>query len=236
MQALFKYWEEQFYTVILRDITLLITLLVAFKNRKKFKILRFIPFYTFFFLLVSFSVASAAIGKSLNFHPNFLSGLEDYIDYSFTLVEMIIFSHFYYQMSNRKALKKIIFITSVIFSLFFVYMATRDEAFSTGISRSTQSIVYTVEGIILLMICCYYFIDLFRKMPFVDLKNEPVFWISSGLLFFMACTLPYSLLENYIASSYPATWLTSYSIFHVFYILLFLMIIRAYLCKPQKEI
>lgn len=236
MQTLINSWEKQYYTSILRDIILIMTLFVAYKNSRKFKILKYIPLYTFFLLLSSLSNTLYSLRKDLNFNPLFLSGLADYLDYIFTLFEMLIFSHFYYQLANKLIIKKAILIASILFCLFFIYMATIDEDFYQAISASTQSIVYTVEGSILLLICSQYFIDLFKKLPFVDLKNEPHFWLSTGLLFFMTGTLPYSFLENYIAKNYNTVLVASYSIFHVFYILLFLMIIRAYLCKPQKEI
>ena len=125
----------------------------------------------------------------------------------------------------------------VSFIFFFILMAITDKDFYVHITEATQATVYTVESLILLSLCSYYFIELFKRTPVISLKNEPVFWVSIGLFFFMSCTLPYSLLENTIRKNYPDSFLaTMYSIFHVFYALLFLMIIRAYLCKVEKMI
>jgi hypothetical protein len=147
----------------------------------------------------------------------------------------MILSRFYYRLIKSRQVKKSIIIINVLFALFFMYMGITDERIYHGLSISTHSTVYTTEGVILLLICSFYFFELFQKTPFVNLRNEPAFWISTGLLFFMACTLPYSFLVNYIAKYYPHLLFVSYSIFYVFYILLFATIIRAYLGKPMKS-
>ena len=186
--------------------------------------------------MVFISAATRSLTPKAKYHYSFFYGLADYIDYSFTLIEMVTFSIFFYQLITKIIVKKLIIISNIFFSLFFIYMLTIDPGFYASISETTQSRVYTAEGVILLMICLFYFIDFFKKPPNLNLNNEPVFWVSTGLLFFLTCTLPYSLLENYIRKKFPDLILTSYSIFYIFYILLFLMIIRAYLCKPEKAI
>jgi len=197
------------------------------KNRKKYKILKHIPLYIASLIMVY-------IGNTLtNFALNFM-GIASYLDYFFTLIEILIFSDFYLQLIKNPLSKKLVVILNVFFGIFFIYMMFNDKRFSFGISDSTQSKVYTIEGAILLIVCLFYFLELFKKPHNLNLKNEPVFWISTGLLLFFTCTLPFSVLENYMSQNYPEFNIPLYSIFYVFYILLFLMIIRAYLCKPKK--
>jgi hypothetical protein len=235
MQHILYYWKGQFYTPLIKDIILIVTLWIAIKNRGKFPILKYMPVYTFTLLLASLALISAWIASDLGFYPEFFFGLDGYIDYLFTLVEMVIFSHFYYQLIKNRVVKRIILITNVLFIGFFVYMAIPVNGRYSDISEEKQAVVYTIESLILLFPCIYYVIELFKKQPTPTLKNQPEFWVSTGILFFMACTLPYSLLENYISKNIDSTTMAWYSIFHVFYILLFLMIIRAYLCKPAIE-
>ena len=235
MQFILYYWKSQFYTPLIKDIILIVTLWIAFKNRGKFPILKFMPIYTFALLLASLVFLGAWIARDLSFYPELFFGLASYIDYLFTLVEMVIFSHFYYQLIKSRLVKRIILFANGLFIGFFVYMAITDQGRYSYISEEKQTVVYTIESLILLFPCICYVIELFKKQPTSTLKNQPEFWVSTGVLFFMACTLPYSLLENYITKNFDDVILASYSIFHVFYILLFLMIIRAYLCKPKIE-
>ena len=112
-------------------------------------------------------------------------------------------------------------------------MAVLDNHFPNGTSEITQSKVYTVEAVLLLLICLIYFFQVFRELPYIDIKNESIFWISAGLLFFVTCTLPHSILENYIFKNHSSFSFSLNAIFYIFYTLLFLMIIRAYCCHSK---
>ncbi len=225
-------YDKQFHTDLIHFCALLTTILVSRKNYKRFKILKYFPIYAAIFLI---GIVVNRLG-TVNHVPSRLYVFGSYLDFFLTLLELLIFSNFYHQLIKNQAVRKLTVLTNLLFVLFFIYMGVADKDFyDKGISESTQSIVYTVEGIILLLLCSFYFFELFKKLPIGDLKNEPVFWVSTGLLFFMACTLPYSLLENYIQRYYPALSFALYSLFYVFYTLLFIMIIRAYLCKPGSN-
>jgi hypothetical protein len=236
MQKLFEYCKDQFFTSVFRDVVLIIALFISIKNSKKFEILRYFPIYIASLLLVYMFQYVLRILKDFQHPIKSLIGIAEYMDFFFTLLEMIIVSHFYFSLVNNRIAKKLIILLNLLFLFFFIYMATQDREFYQGISDETQSTVYTVEAIILFVFCSLYFIELFKNLTVIHLRNEPAFWISAGILFFMACTLPYSLLENHIFRNYREYSLMSYSIFNIFYALLFLMIIRAYLCKPGKTI
>ena len=207
-----------------------------FKKRKKFHQLKYIPLYVLSLLLVLFFNSMYSTTYINRYQAKLFAGLADFLDYSFTLLELIIFSHFYYNLIINPTIKKLILLLNLIFIPFFVYMLIKDEKFYKTISEITQNLVYTTEGIILLLICLSYFIELFKRPPHLNLKNDPVFWVSTGLLFFLSCTLPFSILETQIRKNHSDLIYWMYPIFYIFYILLFLMIIRAYLCKPEKKV
>ncbi len=236
MESLLEIWEKSFYTEPLLLLVLCSALIISIQKRKKHKMLNQIPIYIVSLLIVFISGAAYNVSLDAKYHSTFFLGLCDYIDYSFTFVEMVIFSLFYYQMIQSLIVKRLIIFSNVIFVPFFLYMLSKDQKFYHAISENTQSKVYTVEGMILLMVCLFYFIEMFKKPSYLNLKNEPAFWISTGVLYFFACTLPYSILEIHIRKNFPDFILSSYGIFYIFYTLLFLMIIRAYLCKPEKTI
>ena len=216
---------------------LIIVLIISLKHSKKFVILKYFPLYARCLMLVFLSMVLYYIALDADYDSDFFLGLTTYLDNCFTLLELIFFSHFYYQYVTSPVVRKLIISVNISFIFFFVLMAISDNAFYTHITEATKAIVYTFEGVVLLLLCSYYFINLFKNTPVIKLKNEPVFWAPIGLFFFMSCTLPYSLLENTIRKNYPDSFLaTTYSIFHVFYALLFLMIIRAYLCTVEKMI
>lgn len=229
MKDLIRYWKVHYYTEPLLCIVLCITLLVSLKNKKKFSSLKYIPLYTITLLLV----ALCAI-YNINRTVIFLF-FAHHLDYFFTLLELLIFSHFYYHLINNHPIKKAIILTNLASFILYIYLLLEDKDFHVSISEKTQNIAYTVEGVILLLICLTYLTNIFKKPSYLNLKNDPVFWISTGLFFFLTCTLPFSILENYIDKNYLNSTAWLYSIFYIFYTLLFLMIIRAYLCKPETK-
>ena len=234
MQSILELWEGSYYTEPLLILVLCIALIISIRKRRKFKILNHFPIYIFSLLMVFITASAFQISFAEKFHPSFFWGISEYTDYVFTIFEIVIFSLFYYQLIDSLIVKRIILISNLLFVFFSIYMFLTSRAFYQLAFQITKSTVYTVEAIILLVICLFYFIELFKKPPNLNLKNEPVFWISTGALFFFACTLPYSLLENFISRNNEGIYDPFYSIFYIFYILLFLMIIRAYLCKPEK--
>ncbi len=232
MQNLIEFWKDYYYIEPILDIVLCVTLIISLKKRKKFNNLYYIPLYILSLLLVC--IFNALHSLSYAYHlQGLFRGFADYLDYIFTLTELIIFSHFYYNLTNNTTIKKLIVPINLGVFTFFVSLFITDKEFYKSISEKTQNVTYTTEGVILLLLCLSYFIELFKKPPILKLKNEPAFWVSTGLLFFLACTLPFSLLENYIREQHSNLLFWTYPIFYIFYILLFLMIIRAYLCKQK---
>jgi len=234
MQKLLAEWRNAFYTEPILLLVLIFTLAIAIKKNQTNKLLRPIPFYIGSLILVYLSGAVLNLTHQQNFHDDFFRGLTTWIDYSFTLVEMITFSIFFYQLITNPAVKRFIILSNIIFCLFFAYSFLYSPELYKRIFEKTQSTVYAVEATFLLTICICYFAELFKTLPFLHLNREPVFWVSTGLMFFLACTLSFSLLENLIRRILPAFIISSYSLLYIFYIVLSLMIVRAYLCKPAK--
>lgn len=220
---------RQFYTVWILVFVLIIALAIGIKQRRKFESLRFLPLYASWLLFGHIIIVLGYPSR----RGSVMYMIGSYVDYFFTLLELAIFSQLYYRTVNIWLFRSIIVVVNIAFLIFFCLMALADYGFPFFISEETESKVYTVEGVLLLTQCAVYFVQLFKRIPSLNLKNEPIFWVSVGLLFFLSCTLPYSILENYIDRNYPSYSYMTYSIFYIFYILLFIMIIRAYLCQVE---
>jgi hypothetical protein len=225
MYDLNNYWKLHHYIEPVMCIVLIITLATALTHRKKFATLKFIPLYTIGLLLIC---VTAAVYQINGIHRYLY--FAHYLDYTFTLLEMVIFSHFFYQLLTNRIIKKLIVPLNISFFVFSIIMMLRDKDFSFTISEQTQRVVYTVEGILLLVLCILCLFELSRKPK--NLAHDPRFWVASGIFIFLACTLPFSIIENYISERHSTLL---YPIFYVFYIFFFLMIIRAYLCPAPPD-
>ncbi len=221
MDSILEAWKESYYTEPMLILVLCIALVISIRKRKKFKILENFPFYIIFLLLVYVTGAIFTFCFKINYYPKIFWAVTEYTDYLFTIFELVIFSIFFYQLIDNLIVKRIIVLANLVFVLFSIYMFIARQAFYQFNFQITKSTAYTVQGVILLLICLSYLIQLFKKPPILNLKNEPVFWTSTGALFFFAGTFPFSVVENHLIRNYRKFYLNSYSIFYIFYILLF---------------
>jgi len=233
MEKIYDRWKISFFTEALLVALLIITLCIALRFRKKHEVLKLFPVYISALLLVFLSIYIWLLFPDVEIYIVSTFNFINYIDYFFILVELFVFSNFFYLSISGKKIKKIILRLTLLFIPYFLIELYNDKYFPGSISEWSQSRVYTVESLILLIPCFVYFYELFKKPPVLNLKNEPSFWIVIGWTFFATCTLPYSLLENHLRKNHSSLMTQFYSVFYIFYILLLITIIRAYLCKKE---
>ena len=123
-----------------------------------------------------------------------------------------------------------VFISSII--IFFIYyrMIGHQE-----IDQYFLQTIFTIQAFILCVACIFYYKDLFKTEPKLDLTRQPSFWAVTGLAFFMLCTFPFSIWGLYLVKANRELYNQLYSLFNIFYCILFLMIIKAYFCKQETS-
>jgi hypothetical protein len=95
--------------------------------------------------------------------------------------------------------------------------------------RFLDGTFFFFESAFLLLPCLVYFYDLFITASLRPLKDQPSFWVMTGMLFLNACSIPLISLEMLGNSAKPY-----FTLNYVLYIVLFILIIRAYLCPTDK--
>src|SRR5688572_21930726 len=138
MPKLLDYFRDQFFTSVLLDIVLLVAVFISLKKRKKFTILKYFPVYIASLLLTSLFQYAVRVLRDFKYTTSSLLGIAEYMDFIFTLIEMLIFSHFYYVLIKNRIAKKLIILFNLLFLFFFIYMAVQDRKFSQGISDESQ--------------------------------------------------------------------------------------------------
>lgn len=81
--------------------------------------------------------------------------------------------------------------------------------------------------------CLVYFYELFANPKQIFLKSHPSFWIVTGILFYNTCTLPVFLLDTFFQKKSPFYSDLSFSLNYIVYGILFLLMIKAYLCRRK---
>src|SRR6185436_11932426 len=122
MQMVLKVWEGSYYTLPLLLLVLGIALTVSIRKRKKYKILNPFLIYIISLLVVFIAGTVSTLSNAAKFHHTFFWGLSEYIDYGFTVFEIVIFSVFYYRLIDNLIIRRIIIISNLVFILFSIYM------------------------------------------------------------------------------------------------------------------
>lgn len=231
MDDIIQFWSRGYFTQAISLFISIIAFLVAINKRKKNSQHNLLILF-----LSSYIVCQivAIIDVSINHNGNrpeirFLFFL---LDFSITIIELVVFTVLIRIFILNEKMKIVLRYLPIIFFTFLI--ATFIIKANFNFSQPFIQQVFTIQAFFLIIPCIFYYIDLFNREPSLELLNEPSFWIVTGLSFFMVCTLPFSIFGEYIMRSNYKLYLELFSIFNIFYCLLFVMIIRSYLCKPQQ--
>lgn len=108
-------------------------------------------------------------------------------------VEYIFYSFLFYKSYQSRLFKKIagiLFYAIPVGSLFNIVFIQGFFAFNTNI--------LLVGCCVMIFLCCLFFADLFKRENEFVLLREPMFWITTGLLFFNLGELSYNLFFDYL--------------------------------------
>lgn len=94
-----------------------------------------------------------------------------------------------------------------------------------------HTITYALGCLIIVLLCIYYFFELFQSPSSVNLLQQPAFWICSGLLFFYCCSFPIFGLSN-LLMRLPRVFMRNIrTIIILLNIFLYSMFTLAFLCR-----
>lgn len=120
----------------------------------------------------------------------------------FTVVECTMLGLFYLKIFTTKKYSIIIYVLLFCFYGVFVY----DFIFLHGFNRmNILSII--VESFILIGFSLFYFYELAKKMEYVSILANPLFWVNSSILIYFSGNLFLFIFSNYILNhSYNRLW------------------------------
>jgi len=230
MKVIWNLWLQMFFTQVIAALVSLFGLIISLKRKnRQFK---YFPFYFGLYFLVNILwYISPILPTSFE---KITQSMAICLDHFFTFLEFFVFLNYMKSNTQNVFIQKSYKYLLVIFSLVFFYATIHDIILFKQITSETKNSAYTVEAILLIIPGIFFLKKYFQDGSKISFMKDPDFWIITGILFTMICTLPYSFLENYISHQYHNLLPATYSIFYVFYILLFLMIIKGILCKPVK--
>jgi hypothetical protein len=155
--------------------------LFTYKDSKHSYLKFFPPFL--FATLVAESVASYLTSINKN---------NLYIYNVFTAFEFCFYIFFISNVISNKKAKTVIRLSCAVYLLISII----NIFFIQGLF-TFHTITYCLGCLIIVALCIYYFLELFRSPKSIKLSVEPAFWICSGLLFFYCCGFPLYAFANF---------------------------------------
>jgi hypothetical protein len=207
------------YTILLMILTGIAALVVGIKNYRRHRELRIFTFYVLFSLTQDASDFFRCMCPKGAIAPMIIEGC---ITLGFMLFEFGVWTFFilsHITSAKRRMIVKIIPIVFVVLTICFIWWKSGEVNF------------LLLNCTLLALPCFFYFYELFLSVHEKPLKDQPSFWVITGMLFFSCCSIPLYLIMNAFGKSANET----FSLNYILYSLFFSLLIRAYCCKPATK-
>lgn len=144
---------------------------------------------------------------------------------SFLLIEVYTFYKLFHLYTTNNKLKKILKIIVIIF--IFQHSITHILNFSSIIEK----IIYNINSVVVLSLASVQLYNFFSSNKIKILFSHPIFWIIVGVYIYFLATIPIFSILEYIISDTSGNIFGLYSINHIAYSILFILIVIATKCK-----
>jgi hypothetical protein len=118
----------------------------------------------------------------------------------FTIVEYVVFALVLYLNIQYRIFRTIIFALSPVFVIFSVILLTRYS------SANIDSLTITVEYILVIAFCIFYFFDELRQPKTEFIYSSYKFWILVSILIYSAGTFFFFMQANNLTNEQWAKW------------------------------
>lgn len=201
-------------------ISFLASLSVYFTSKNDYFYLKlFPPFLLITIVVESLGTYLASIEKSNLGIYNF-----------FTVFEFCFYLWVISLIVTNKHVKKIARVTALLYlvvAVINIILIQKMKAF--------HSVTYALGCLLIVAFCIYYFFELFKLPKSVKLKNNPAFWICSGLLFFYCCGFPLFGMANFLSGISKLIIRNFRSIIIILNVFLYSLFTIAFLCRIKTR-
>ena len=209
----------------LQCLTFLFSFLFGIKILRKEGIDKLIKFFTWY------TVIAFCFALPIFIENNFSTKL----GISVTLLNISLLFHYYLIV---RFIQRIIYEDRINLKaeiLFWVYLVLLlAYIFQSDVTVMNYP-AYTITNFVIIVYCCMYYFDLFKKSPVLELLNDSKFWIISGIFISMSVCIPTMGLTLYSKSrGLTLNFKRLYSVTNLAYLTMHLFIIKGYICAFRK--
>jgi hypothetical protein len=220
---LLSFLAQSFYCAGLMILTTMAALVVSITHYRRHRSLRIFTYYIALSLLADIT-AFFAFPYPPNW--NFRLVVAAITTNAFLLFEFIVCNLFILRYIGSPLRRRIIRINGLLFFGLLIF------GVAMTYPHFMMAYYIVLDSIFLVLPCLIYFYGLFSTANLWPLTDQPAFWVVTGILFLHACDIPLQMTIYFLGSHQETAYTLNYILFSVFFILL----IRAYLCTPEKLI
>ena len=223
-------WSRTYFTEPILLSLLAITLIKSLTQRKNIEHLTLLPIYSSLFILM-FAIDYVMTSRIIS-DRNYFSITLWSAQYLVSIVEFLTFMLYINFHTYSKANKLILKILSgLVLSLFVItyILYFRKPAIPRYFILHW---LYVCQSIPILAGCIIFFTQLVRITTEFPVINRASFWVITGLSLYTICTLPISIAAPFILNKDYDLYNVLFTLIYIFYIILFIFILKAYKCKP----
>lgn len=149
----------------------------------------------------------------------------------FTPFELFMFSWFLFQVIQSSLIKKVLIISLILFSFFFIFYSVQ-----TDIGKKNNVIGVVLESVIIIIPCLAYYRELFTRSEPVNLLREPSFWLVTGIFFYLATIIPFYVASSYFVDHGMAGVAKSLSSINNFALVItYMLFVKGFTCRIRKS-
>jgi hypothetical protein len=150
----------------------------------------------------------------------------------FSILEISILYYYFFQRISRITFRNSLkFLFGVYFITCIIFWIIKEK----GVFFYSP-ILFGFEGILVTIACFFYILEIIKSDTYINLKADKHFIVSCGILFYFGITVPSYLVLYNLYYLDPIFFKLTIVSNYIFYIFLFITIMKAYLCIPTEPL
>ncbi len=148
----------------------------------------------------------------------------------FALGELSIFYFYYLKIIRSKYTHTIMKICLATFLIFVIFSLIKinDKNFDVFDINQFSALISTIQFLLLLLPVFLYFLELIKNEYLKEINQSPSIWINCGLFVYILVTLPFLIISESLDKH---LYNLMYALHYLSLNILFLTIIKAFLCR-----
>lgn len=220
-------FSEFYYCDVITVLITIIAFIIALKRKRLH--LELNPIFYFIVLsLVVDLISLCTIAKRMPY----VNVVEKITSDIFMLGEFGFYMVFIYKnirgLSRKKITKGIAFMFYICILLGIIFFKKPEEFDDVTSAYVSLSTFYSIS---LIIASFFYFYELFKSSSYIELKELAAFWVVTAILFYNCCSLPIYVFVRFFYASNLYYYRIMYSLNFILYGLVYIMFVKAYLCK-----